>query len=55
MNSPRLTGVILLLIGVALWLTPFYGYERATWHLVVGVIAAIAGATLLLRSREVNA
>ena len=55
MNSPRLMGLVLLLIGVALWLTPYYGYERAMWHLVVGVIAAIAGATLLLRGPPVNA
>ena len=55
MNSTRLTGIILLLVGVALWLTPFYGSERAMWHLVVGVVAAIAGATLLLRGREVSA
>ena len=54
MNSARLWGLLFLLLGVALWMTPLYGYERATWHEAAGVVAVFAGATLLLRRREVD-
>ena len=55
MNSTRSMGLILVIVAFALWLTPYYGYERAMWHAVVAVLALIAGATLLLRGREVDA
>jgi hypothetical protein len=55
MNGNRFAGLLLILVCVALLMTPYYGYERATWHVLVAIVAAVAGATLLFRGRQVNA
>ena len=55
MNVTRFLGVVLILIGVGLWTLPYYGYQRAMWHVALAIVAAIAGATLLFRGRELGA
>ena len=55
MNVARFVGLSLILVGVAVWLMPYYGYERAMWHTVVAIGALIAGATLVFRGRQVSA
>ena len=55
MQGSRFIGLFLIVVGVALWMMPYYGYERASWHFVVAVVAAIAGATLLFRGRPASA
>ena len=55
MNASRFMGLSLILVAVALWLMPYYGYERAMWHGVVAAGALIGGATLLFKGRRVSA
>ena len=54
MQGSRFFGLFLIIVGVALWMMPYYGYERAVWHYAVAVVATIAGATLLFRGRPVS-
>lgn len=64
MNSQRITGVVLLVVGVILvisgmdashsaadrWTNFFTGHftDHTTWYIVGGIIAGIAGLSMLL-------
>jgi hypothetical protein len=54
MSGTSFMGLCLILAGLALWMTPYYGFERATWHVVFAIAAAVAGATLLFRGRQLK-
>lgn len=55
MNAQRLMALMLILVGIALWMTPYYGYERAMWMAVLAIGAVVGGAVMLFKSRQASA